>query len=61
MHGEDQDTKRRSLFLLAKAEELERVAEQSNDSAMCESWKLIATEYRRLAEEIERHDNHGRR
>lgn len=60
MQDESQDARRRSLFLLARAEELERVAEQSKDSAMCESWKLIAAEYRRLAEEIERHDDDSR-
>lgn len=59
MDDEDNDTRRRKF--LKRAEELELYAERSKDAAMRESWKLIAAEYRRLAENMPHADVFRRR
>jgi hypothetical protein len=50
MPTDNLDAERRRF--LAKAEEAERYAADTSDEASRESWKLIAAEYRRLAEDV---------
>lgn len=61
MQDEDEALDARRRTFLERAEVLERRAENSNDAALRESWKLIAVEYRRLAKNMPHADVFRRR